>query len=338
MPITRKPKPALLRRYGFAPGVGGVISTLNFEGAYLIKYTLRKMVLSSNFDLDINESEYLQLKSSRNCLLGALALEEKYDLLISNFLELEKECLSITCEQMVRDSDDYSDLFDIKIRLNRRVVNLLTSCRLYVDHLSQHVKACIPENSNFETVKSLFSKEYDECFEYRFMEALRNHVQHRGLAVHSVTLDHAWTSTDKKTGELEHKTSFFALKNEVSSDKSFKRAIADEMPDKVNLLLASRKYISSISKSHGEIRNKIFSNVTSSREMISENIELFKEKSGGNSIALAASKIEKKKDDEVIESVNLLLDWDDVRLRLIKKNKTLYSIGQSYVSNSAYNK
>jgi len=106
----------------------------NFEGAPLIKYTLRKMVLSSNFELDINESDYLLLNSSKDCLLGAFSLEEKYDLLISNFLELEKECLNITCEQMINNHDGYSDMFDIKGRLNRRVVNLLTSCRLYVDH------------------------------------------------------------------------------------------------------------------------------------------------------------------------------------------------------------
>jgi hypothetical protein len=293
------------------------------------------MVLSSNCDLDVNEPGYLLLKSSKDCLLGAFSLEEKYDLLISNFLELEKECLNITCEQMVNSDGDYSDMFDIKIRLNRRVVNLLTSCRLYVDHYKQHVKACLLDESSLIITKSYFSKEYDCCFEYRFMEALRNYVQHRGLAVHTVKLAHAWTSKDKKNGELEHNTSFFAHQSKLLSDVAFKRTVAKEMPEKVNLLFASRNYISAISKIHGEIRNQISSNVEKSRELFSENIELFKEKSGGNSIGLAALKVD---DDQVVESINILLDWDDVRLRLIKKNKTLYSIGQGYVSSSAYNK
>lgn len=294
------------------------------------------MVLSSNFELDINESEYLLLKLSKDCLLGAFSLEEKYDLLISNFLELEKECLNITCEQMINNQDSYSDMFDIKVRLNRRVVNLLTSCRLYVDHYSQHVKACLFEDPKLLITKALFSREYDCCFEYRFMEALRNYVQHRGLAVHSVNLVQDWTTPTKKDGELEHNLSFFTHRDDVISDASFKRAVANEMPDKVNLLLASRTYISSISKIHGEIREKISSNVTRSREVISEKIKLFKEKSNGNSICLAALKVDKAKENEVTERINLLLDWDDVRLSLTNKNKTLYSIRQSYVSSRAY--
>jgi len=301
----------------------------------LIKYTLRKMALSSNFELDINEPDYLLLKSSKDCLLGAFSLEEKYDLLISNFLDLEKECLNITCEQMINNHDSYSDLFDIIGRLNRRIVNLLTSCRLYIDHYSQHVKACLFEEPNLLITKAFFSQEYDCCLEYRFMEALRNYVQHRGLAVHSVKLAHAWTSIPKKDGELEHNTFFFTHRDDVISDKAFKKSVADEMPDKVNLLLASRKYICSISKIHGQIRKQISSNVIKSREIISEKIELFKAKNNGDSIGLTALKFD---ENSVAESINLLLDWDDIRLRLIEKNKTLYSIGQSYVSSSAYNK
>jgi len=302
----------------------------------LNQYMLRKMVLASNFELEINESEYLKLKSSRDCLSGAFAIEEKYDLLISNFLELEKECMDITCENMLKNNEGYSDFFDIRARLNRRVVNLLTASRLYMDHLGQHVKACLLTNDKCKDVKNLFSLQYDGCFEYRFMEALRNYVQHRGLAVHSSSLGGSWTSMDKKNGELEYKTCMFTHKDEVSLDKSFKRAVANEMPEKVNILLASRKYISSISKAHGELRQLMLVNVATSRNAILEQIEYFKKQSDGNSIALAALKI--NQDGEVTERVNLILDWDDVRLHLVNKNKVLHSLGQSYVSSSAYNK
>jgi hypothetical protein len=294
------------------------------------------MVLASNFELEINESEYLKLKLSRDCLSGAFAIEEKYDLLISNFLELEKECMNITCEYMLKNNDDYSDFFDIRARLNRRVVNLLTAARLYMDHLGQHVKSCLFEKDKCKGVKTLFSLQYDDCFEYRFMEALRNYVQHRGLAVHSSSLGASWTSMDKRNGELEYKTCMFTHKDEVSSDKSFKRDVSNEMPEKVNILLASRKYISSISKAHGELRQLISDNVDTSRNIVFKQIESFKKQSDGNSIALAALKV--NQDDGEIERVNILLDWDDVRLHLVNKNKVLHSLGQSYVSSSAYNK
>lgn len=113
-----------------------------------------------------------------------MAIEEKYELIISNYLELEKDSLSISSSNMLRRSYNYSDFFDVRSTFNRRIVNLLTSTKLYLDQIYQHVKVCNLDLANI--IKQKTNKEYDSVFEYRFMEALRNHVQHHGLAVHLI--------------------------------------------------------------------------------------------------------------------------------------------------------
>lgn len=304
-----------------------------------MKYTIRVWALGAYPELDIDENKFNNLKQAKNCLSAALAIEEKYELLLSNYLDLEKECLNVTSDCMVRSSTDYAGFFDIRLAFNRRVVNLLTSTKLYIDQIQQHVKSCIPDSSDIGCdVKKLFSAEYDEFFEYRFMEALRNYVQHRGLAVHSTSLGGKWTS-HKEDGELEFKTRLFTHKTEVDGDNAFKRQVLTEMTEKVDLIHAVRVYVGSISKIHCEIRGLVAHASESSRQQILESINEYEAINGKNPVGLNAIRsIPKEPVDETIEKFPLLLEWDDIRLDLIKKNKNLTNLNKRYVSSSAYNK
>ena len=305
-----------------------------------MKYTIRVWALDDTYpDLDIDEDKFNNLKQARHCLSAALAIEEKYELLLSNYLDLEKECLNATLDYMVRSSTDYSGFFDIRLAFNRRVVNLLTSTKLYIDQIQQHVKSCIPDRPDIgNDIEALFSAEYDEYFEYRFMEALRNYVQHRGLAVHSTSLGEKWTSQEED-GELEFKTRLFTHRTEVEGDKAFKRQVSKEMPEKVDLVHAIRVYVGSISNIHCEIRNIVAHVSEASRQLILEFINKYEDVDGKKSIGLSAIKfIPKEPVDETIEKVPLLLEWDDIRLNLIKKNGSLTNLNKRYVSNSANNR
>ena len=134
-----------------------------------MKYLVTILTTGNNQELVIDELKFEQLKQAKECLSEILSFEEKYELLLSNYMELEKECLLIPAQNMVYEDNEYMNFFDIKLLFNQRIVNLLTTSRLYIDQLSQHIKAC---NLNID-IKSFFSYEYDNNFEYRFMEALK---------------------------------------------------------------------------------------------------------------------------------------------------------------------
>lgn len=286
-------------------------------------------------DVEISKDKFNQLKVAKVCLAGALAIEEKYELLISNYLDFEKECLNITADHMVRESISYANFFDINITLNRRMVNLLTSAKLYKDQIYQHIKACIPLDDSIQSqVKSLFSAEYDAFFEYRFMEALRNYVQHRGLAVHSTSIGSSWTSS-KKDGMNEYRTTPFTHKTEVTTDKAFKVQVANEMPDKVGLIYATRTYIESINKVHCYIRDYISQTANDSRNLIGSMINSYEDRyTESFGVNAVCKKTDEK--DNIVEVIPLLLDWDDVRIALQEKNKKLASLKRRYVTGNTY--
>lgn len=295
-----------------------------------MKYLVTILTTGNNPELVIDESKFEQLKQAKECLSEILSFEEKYELLLSNYMELEKECLLISAQKMVYEDNEYMNFFDIKLLFNQRVVNLLTTSRLYIDQLSQHIKAC---NLNID-IKSFFSYEYDNNFEYRFMEALRNYVQHRGLAVHFTSIGSNWTSLDDD-GEMQFKTRVYTKKDEVEKDSAFKKSVAKEMPDKVDIIYASRSYIESISKVHCNIR-KILSDVAiSSRQIVEEIIHEYEKTSNGKSIGLGIVCLKNNgKYDEILDKFYITLEWDNIRIKLERKNQSLVNLRKRFVSSS----
>lgn len=295
-----------------------------------MKYLVTILTTGNNSELVIDKSKFEELKQAKEYLSEILSFEEKYELLLSNYIELEKECLLISAQNMVYEDNEYMNFFDIKLLFNQRIVNLLTTSRLYIDQLSQHIKAC---NLNID-IKSFFSYEYDNNFEYRFMEALRNYVQHRGLAVHFTSIGSNWTSLDDD-GEMQFKTRVYTKKDEVEKDSAFKKNVAKEMPDKVDIIYASRSYIESISKIHCNIR-KILSDVAiCSRQIIEEITHKYEKINNGKSNGLSVIySVNNGQYDEILDKFHLTLEWDNIRIKLEKKNQSLVNLKKRFVSSS----
>lgn len=294
-----------------------------------MRYSLRKVALGNIPEIDITAEEYSRYEKARKILSNALAIEEKYEIVVSNYLDFEKQILDTTTSYMVREHLDYSDFFDVRLGFNIRLVNLLTAVRLYVDQLSQNVRDCIPSDPNAENVvKTMFSKEYDENKEYRFMEALRNYVQHRGIPVHRTQQGRRWTRS-KSDGFLEYSMELASHLSRLEEDSKFKKSVLAELDEKIDLKIGVRCYLESISNVHESARNLISESVTSARELIEEAHRQYTSVYNGSLVGLSACACT---DEGQISSIPLLLDWDDVRLKLQKRNRKLTNLRKRYVT------
>jgi len=290
---------------------------------------LRKMVLGNVPEIEISEAEYFELQKARNILSNALAIEEKYEIVITNYLDFEKEILNITANYMIRDHIDYSDFFKVRLNLNVKLVNLLTAVRLYVDQLNQDIAECFPDNPKMkDDVKELFTKEHDENCCYRFMEALRNYVQHRGIPVHWTQQSFRWTSLEDN-GLLEYSIELASQRDCLEEDCKMKRSVLSEMGEKVDLKLATRSYIESISRVHDLARNMIADPTISSRKLIEDARRRYSKEYSESLVGLSACKIE---NHEEIASIPLLLDWDNIRIDLQKRNRKLANLSKRYAT------
>jgi hypothetical protein len=292
-----------------------------------MRYVLRKAVLGKVPEIEITEENYLALRDAREVLANALAIEEKYEILICNYLEVENKILSDTAYYMVRDHTEYSDIFDVRLALNVRLVNFLTSARLYIDQLSRHVKGCAPDLTD-EIVKASFSKEYDENPEYRFMEALRNHVQHRGLPIHWMSHRARWTEVGEN-GLLEYSMELSSQRSFLEEDEKFNKTVLQELDDKIDLKVHTRCYVESISNVHDAAREMIAKSVNTARELLQDAHSKYKATYNESLVGLSVYTLS---GDETISSFPILLDWDDIRIKLQKRNRKAINLKKRFVT------
>jgi len=301
-----------------------------------MKYILRKDVLGSVPEIKITEADYAAYKGARDVLSNAFAIEEKYEILISNYLDFEKQIFDATADFMVRDYLDYSaDFFRVRLGFNIRLLNVLSSTRVYVDQLEQHVRECLPERTADQTkafVNAFFATEFDKYHEYRFMDKLRNYVQHRGLPVHWASSGSGWTTLGAD-GLLEYSVELAPDRSRLLEDDAFKKTVLAELPEKLDLKAATRRYIESLSTVQTAARTLIRESVERSRQILEEAHSRYKEVYK-DCIGLSASEWD---GEQRLEIFPLLLDWDDIRQNLQKRNRNLTNLTKRYVSSRVKN-
>jgi hypothetical protein len=82
---------------------------------------------------EISEEEFTRAKLAKRRTVLSLVIEDKFDLVLANYADFERELLGLALDRMI-----YADLSWFSMRsdrqaLDRRVVNLLSAGRLYID-------------------------------------------------------------------------------------------------------------------------------------------------------------------------------------------------------------
>ena len=293
---------------------------------------IRQAVIGQAPEMPISEQQFDELADARTVLSAAFGLEESYDLLIGNYVEVEKELLAAGASSAVRDLTEYQDFFELRSTINRRFVNLLTATRLYLDQAPQRLADCAVDPTKARSDFRLRTNEhYDGFFGYRFLEALRNHVQHCGLAVHRLRHEQKWLGEGANRA-LEISVHPFAERRYLAADGGFKAKILEEMPEEVVLSLAMREYLQCIGNLHMLVRSHIADRVSTARELIGNQIARYACESNGATIGLTAFRIDA---NGMKESMPLLLDWDDVRVKLVARNSGLVALSRHVVTGRA---
>ena len=295
-----------------------------------MRYVLRKYGLGNEHEIDISESEYFALQRARNILSNALAIELKYEIVISNYLDFEQEILNSTTKHMIRGHLDYTDFFEVQLGLNIKIVNLLTAVKMYRDQLKQNVKKCLNGDKNAkDDVEKLFKNELSNNQYFRFMEAFRDYVQHYGIPVHWTGLNSRRTSLEDDF-MLEYTIELASLRIYLEEDKKMKKSgVLNEIDDKVDLKAATRSCIESISIVHEAARSMIADSIDCSRKLIEEAHQKYAQEYKDSEELIAC-----KLDDgnEQISSIPLLLYWDDIRVSLQKRNRKLTNLRKRYAT------
>lgn len=229
--------------------IGSVYCLVNKYVTFIIENGPQKNLTA------ISKDQFNNIKNAKENLVNMLYIEEKFNFIVENFFELEHDLLKVTLNKVYFPSYtvDWSlSVSDIHL-INRRLINLLTTTKLYLDQVTHDINMInhgIPGLT--EQIKKQTNYQYDNVLGYRVMEALRNYVQHRGLPVH--VLSYNYKSTDENqlledTIETEHSISPMIRLADLEKDGKFKKAVLNELKqlgDKINIKNYTREYIESL--------------------------------------------------------------------------------------------
>jgi hypothetical protein len=275
-------------------------------------YLLEQRVLGPHLQIDISEERYKELAHAREVLSEALYFEQRYELLLGNFLSLEQAFTEIGLRAKTELLYEYSNMSSNIETANRHVVNLLTAMRSYADQVVQDFK-CLAMEPIFGTfAKAELSALYDSSSDYQFMWELRNYVQHKANAIHGFE---GSSGTEEDANGWVEAVRLYAMKATLSADAGFKARVLHKEPEKIDVRRRARRSVQGLGAVHIALRERSAEHVKRARVCAESAISDYKAAGAESALGLAACR---RESNEGV--VPVLLDWDDVRLRLVAKN------------------
>lgn len=268
---------------------------------------LEQRIIGARSVIDLTNAEFDELVTSRRVLSDALTFEQRFEVLLGSYIDFEAGAGRLSLETAAGlDYQNYVPAARALLDANRLLMNLMTASRAWIDQVQKDFATLAAPGGFGQRAKALLSAQYDEWFDYRLMEALRNHAQHRGMPAHG------YTASDG----LHDALTFRCLRRELVDAGEFKKSVLAEMPDEVDLRLSARRYIDCLSKVHVTLRRDITVVVNNARERIAAAIALFEKETNESSVGLHIHRRIHGEDTWVA----LMLEWDEVRQHLSRKN------------------
>lgn len=275
-------------------------------------FILEQRVLGPHLQLGISRARYDELAHARTVLSDAFTFEQRYELLLGNFIAMELAFTEISLRSKLEPQFGYSDSAAILSGANRHVVNFLTALKSYIDQAPQDFK-CLELDPRFgKVVKQELEAAFERSSDYRFIYTLRNHVQHSANPIHGFEGDadpkgdpNAWVESVRLNSN----------RTSLEEDKEFKKKVLEEQPQKIDVRRRVRQAMNEIGLVHLALRAVTDDHVKRARKAAEAAIKEYLGAGAESSVGLVATRVGDIKSD-----VAVFLDWDDVRVQLAQKN------------------
>lgn len=282
--------------------------------------------------VDISAEDFRQLKAATQGISVLLGIEEKFDMVVENYLDFERELLGLALGHMATREHTWAGFREASSLVNRRLANCLTVSRLYTDQTKHDLTRVYGQSAEvIDQIDQALRTQYDRLLGYRVMEVLRNALQHRSLPVTRFDYVSAWKD-GKSAKLLHHRVSAQLTVEALQDDKKIKRSVIDELKQRHegghDIALFLRQYIEGLSCVHKVLRRATDGDIDPWRGTLLAMIERYSAACGEQVTSAVAFAV----DDEVTtDEIQLFREGID-RLQALRNRDVPTTISQSYVS------
>lgn len=209
--------------------------------------------------VDIESTVFDEAKSDYAFNQAALAAEEKYALVQRNYVHFESTLASITLNNLVFNTCEWSNFIDSIQLVNGSLLNLLSSTKAYLDQVPQHLNDIFGKESLEATAFiQLTHNEFDSRFAYRIISALRNHLQHGDFPVKWLEFSSAWSTNNEVKESCSHKIAVLLSVDDLIRNGYIRAATRAELEatgqSRLDVKPLVRGYMSSFAHLHNNVR------------------------------------------------------------------------------------
>lgn len=292
-----------------------------------MRYLVAQRWTGGKRPVEISKADFQAIRQAKRGVVCAMLFEEKLDLVLDNFIEYEGEFLRLTLRSAVFEETDWSDFRDTSQQANRRLANLLTTCRLYLDQ-SPHLLSTLKDPALVEAFKAQTHIEFDNRLGYETMEALRNYFQHRDLPVTGVSYQSAWVpevTREWRKHILIPTVDLDRLECDESFTRRFKQITLPKLWAKgkdLDWKVLVREYISGIGSVHRVLRELLAPRVKAWDERLLRTLQSYRKKTRAR-LQIGVEVLAVNSRGRVTEEIQVFTGPIERRKALERKNRTV---------------
>ncbi|PHV35903.1 hypothetical protein [Janthinobacterium sp. BJB304] len=294
--------------------------------------------LSRRTSLDIDSDAFDDARRDYLFNQAALATEEKYALVLQNYVQFESTLHAIALNHLVFSAHKWSDFVDGIQLVNGSLLNLLSSTKAYLDQVPQHLNDVFGNGSAQATAfEQLTNKEFDERFEYRVISGLRNHLQHGDFPVKWLNFSSDWKTTEGEKESCAHKIAAFLSIDDLLKNDKIRALTRDELKalgqPRLDVKPLVRAYVSSIARLHCSVRSSIQQKTHPAEERVRDLIT--RARDSAMEMPLGLSAVAFSEIGQVLEQIPVFSDNIDRRKHLQKRSSVITNLEKHFVSAEA---
>ena len=273
-----------------------------------VSYELEKIINSARTYVKISDIQYKAFADARYAIINAIYVEEKFDVIIENFRELEMELLNTTASYVLFENRQPHDRYFERSTFNRKILNLLNACKLYQEQTDLYISDLSNTTSvSKDDLSNIKSKQYDEHSGYRIIEALCKYVQTRGVPIHSTTENNNKENSDEGY-RIKTSISIYISSEEFRKDEKLTASVLSEIEGlgkKINLMPLVREYIDCIWRVHKRVREMIADVEHSAKDLILGAMSDFERTNHDGKLSIRLAVVKKLPNGTYADAVNL---------------------------------
>lgn len=298
-----------------------------------MNYGITRLALGKSPFIELERTEFEAITKAKEQLIGVLEIEQKLDLLLSNYLEYEQTLLEITLERMIHFSATWSDFRKDNLLINRRLANLLSSARSYVDQMKRAVNRLYGRHSRQAAMlDSSFAQASLNSFAYRFLKGLRDYAQHAQLPVKTIKYPHT-LEHDRSDTPIRCRIVPLLLPDTLQDGWDRRNPDLKEAANlgkEIPLTPLVREYVSTMGQIHEDLREQMEKDVLGWRSIYCAVLDRARAPFEGKLTGLGVVAQEKPGIWE--ESHQIFEDLSKESEYLARKNRFLGNLSRLYVS------